>query len=46
MTSDGQTLDPYLTASRKLIPRTTKVFARLENAAERKALIEYLKDQH
>ena len=41
-----QTLDTYLIDPRKFIPGTKMVFAGLKNPEDRKALIEYLKEQH
>ena len=43
---DAQTLDTYLTDPRKFIPGTKMVFGGLKNPDDRKALIEYLKEQH
>jgi len=43
---DEQTLDTYLTDPRKFMPGTKMVFAGLKNPEDRKALIEYLKEQH
>jgi cytochrome c len=43
---DEQTLDAYLIDPRKFMPGTKMVFAGLKNPADRKALIEYLKEQH
>lgn len=45
-TWDEQTLDAYLTDPRKFMPGTKMVFAGLKNPDDRKALIEYLKEQH
>ena len=45
-TWDEQTLDTYLTDPRKFMPGTKMVFAGLKNPEDRKALIEYLKEQH
>ena len=36
----------YLTNPRKFMPGTKMVFAGLKNSEDRKALIEYLKEQH
>jgi cytochrome c2 len=43
---DAQTLDTYLADPRKFMPGTKMVFAGLKNPEDRKALIEYLKEQH
>ena len=43
---DAQTLDTYLADPRKFMPGTKMVFAGLKNLQDRKALIEYLKEQH
>jgi cytochrome c2 len=43
---DAQTLDIYLTDPRRFMPGTKMVFAGLKNPEDRKALIEYLKEQH
>ena len=43
---DEQTLDAYLIDPRKFMPGTKMVFAGLKNPEDRKALIEYLKEQH
>ena len=43
---DEQTLDAYLTDPRKFMPGTKMVFAGLKNPEDRKALIEYLKEQY
>jgi cytochrome c len=45
-TWDEATLDTYLTDPRKFMPGTKMVFAGLKNSEDRKALIEYLKQQH
>ncbi|SRR5713101_4038409 len=45
-TWDEQTLDAYLTDPRKFMPGTKMIFAGLKNTEDRKALIEYLKEQH
>ncbi|SRR6266436_887543 len=45
-TWDEPTLDTYLTDPRKFMPGTKMVFAGLKNSEDRKALIEYLKQQH
>ena len=45
-TWDEATLDMYLTNPRKFMPGTKMVFAGLKNSEDRKALIEYLKQQH
>jgi cytochrome c len=45
-TWDQLTLDTYLTDPRKFMPGTKMVFAGLKNSEDRKALIEYLKQQH
>jgi cytochrome c len=45
-TWDEMTLDTYLTDPRKFMPGTKMVFAGLKNSEDRKALIEYLKQQH
>jgi cytochrome c len=41
-----QNLDTYLTDPQKFIPGTKMVFGGLKNPEERKALIQYLKEQH
>jgi len=43
---DAQTLDTYLADPRKFMPGTKMVFAGLKTPEDRKALIEYLKEQH
>ena len=43
---DAQTLDIYLTDPRRFMSGTKMVFAGLKNPEDRKALIEYLKEQH
>jgi len=43
---NAQTLDTYLADPRKFMPGTKMVFAGLKNPDDRKALIEYLKEQH
>jgi cytochrome c2 len=43
---NAQTLDSYLADPRKFMPGTKMVFAGLKNPDDRKALIEYLKEQH
>ena len=45
-TWNDTTLDTYLTDPRKFMPGTKMVFAGLKNSEDRKALIEYLKQQH
>jgi cytochrome c2 len=43
---NAQTLDACLADPRKFIPGTKMVFAGLKSAEDRKALIEYLKEEH
>ena len=43
---NAQTLDSYLADPRKFMPGTKMVFAGLKTPEDRKALIEYLKEQH
>jgi cytochrome c len=43
LTWDDQTLDTYLTNPMKMVPGTKMTFAGLSDAAQRKAVIEYLK---
>lgn len=43
LTFDEQTLDTYLTNPMKMVPGTKMTYAGMGNAADRKALIDYLK---
>jgi cytochrome c len=45
-TWDEPTLDAYLTGPQKFMPGTKMVFVGLKDPEDRKALIEYLKEQH
>jgi cytochrome c2 len=45
-TWDEETLDAYLTDPRKFMPGTKMIFAGLKDSESRKALVEYLKQQH